>query len=298
MKIGLGTVQFGLDYGISSTGRKTTAKEIDRLLAFAYSQNIWVLDTAPAYGSSELALGNAGVGSNLWRVVTKTPHFQNNSISMGDVDYLQRAFNESLDRMQVDSVYGLLIHGAKDILKQGGGLIYKAVQDFKKQGKVKKIGVSIYSAAEVDNILDRFEIDIIQLPVNILDQRLIYGGQLKRLKEKGVEVHGRSIFLQGLLLLKPEEIHPYFLPIKDRLIQLHLMAKKIGLSPSGLALYFASIIKEIDISLVGFNSFGQLKSLLLETDNYDNLDLSMSDFRSLSLEQEKFLNPSLWDLSK
>jgi aryl-alcohol dehydrogenase-like predicted oxidoreductase len=201
-KLALGTVQFGLDYGVSSTTGKVKPEEVGKILNYAHSAGISLLDVAPAYGNSEKVLGNANV--DRFKVVTKTRHFDSFEINNKDVELLRKDFACSLLDLKQNSVYGVLVHNADDLLKPGSQKLFDQLQALKKAKKIKKIGVSVYDHNQLQSILDNFDIDLVQLPFNILDKRLINSGMLAKLYSKGIEVHARSVFLQGLLLMSEQ----------------------------------------------------------------------------------------------
>jgi len=229
MKIGLGAVQFGVDYGVSNTHGKTTKYEVSQILQFAYENGISLIDTATSYGSSESILGEV-VTNDDWRFVTKTPNFSDNSLNSTHVNQLKESFNQSLFNLRKKNIYGLLLHSCDDLLKPGGELIFREMERLREIGMVKKIGVSAYSSKQIAAILGKFNIDIIQLPINIFDQHLFVDGWLEKLKNKNVEIHARSTFLQGLLLMPRTSIPTYFLPIKEKIELFSKSAQELSLS--------------------------------------------------------------------
>jgi len=202
MKIGLGTVQFGTDYGINAESVRVGSSEVKDIIDYARCMSIDLLDTAPAYGDSEQVLG--GSNTQDFKVVTKTRHFDQAVISDKEVSQLGIDLEQSLSLLKRKSVYGVLVHNADDLLKPGADKIFNHLQIYKKEGFVSKIGVSVYTSDQLQKIIDRFDIDLVQLPFNILDKRLIDSGILNYIHRQGVEVHARSIFLQGLLLMTNE----------------------------------------------------------------------------------------------
>lgn len=198
-KIALGTVQFGIDYGINSSQGLTQPEEVKSILNYARSMDVDLLDTAPAYGNSEEVLGKANVDD--FKIVTKTRYFDNFEISSSDVDSIKNDFSCSLLDLRQSCIYGLLIHNATDLLKPGSKKLFNQLKEFKQEKKICKIGVSVYDNYQLQSIIENFDIDIVQLPFNILDKRLIDSGMLKTLQNRGIEVHARSVFLQGLLLM-------------------------------------------------------------------------------------------------
>ena len=291
MKIGLGAVQFGVNYGVSNTHGKTTKHEVSQILQFAYENGISLIDTATSYGSSESILGEV-VTNDDWRFVTKTPNFSDNCLNSTHVNQLQESFNQSLFNLRKKNIYGLLLHSCDDLLKPGGELIFREMERLRENGKVKKIGVSAYSSKQIAAILDKFNIDLIQLPINILDQRLVSGGQLTRLKNHGVEIHARSVFLQGLLLMPLKNTPPWFDPIKETLELFHKEAKKRNMSALQLALSFVQSINEVDKIIVGINTLEHLYEVMSAT----SMRVNITEFSNISIDDPSFLNPANWKI--
>ena len=294
MKLALGTVQFGLDYGIANTQGKTPRDEVARILELAKHEGIAVLDTAALYGSSEEVLGDCLPASHGFRIVTKTPQFRKTQITPEDARHLRNAFTDSLRKLGQHRIYGLLVHHADDLLADGGEYLMDAMLELKAEGKVAKVGVSVYDGAQIDHLLDRYTIDLAQVPVSVFDQRLLTAGKLAALKNRGVEIHARSLFLQGLLLMPLERIADYFAPIKQHIrnYQTYLQEKRISLLQGALA--FASACKEIDVAVVGVSSAAELRGIL---DAWHGLPQEPLDFSGFACNDECMINPALWQQS-
>jgi len=203
LKLALGTVQFGLPYGVANQRGQVSLQEAGAIISRARAAGVDTLDTAIGYGDSERNLGTIGVGG--WHAVSKLP-----AIPAGCADltaWVRDSVEGSLARLKIDSLYGLLLHQPNELLGREGAQLHAALQDVQARGLVKKIGISTYLPSQLDAILSRFEIDIVQAPFNVLDRRLISSGWLRRLEEQGVELHVRSVFLQGLLLM-PASVRP------------------------------------------------------------------------------------------
>lgn len=291
MRLSLGTVQFGLDYGISNSQGRTTRDEVCRILELAAREGIAVLDTATLYGTSEEALGDCLPASHGFKVVTKTPHFRTSKITPEDALQLGSVFNNSLRKLGQRQVYGLLVHHADDLLAEGGEHLMGAMLELKAKGQVAKVGVSVYDGDQIDRILDKYDIDLVQVPVNVFDQRLLVSGKLAALKKAGVEVHARSLFLQGLLLMPLERVPDYFASIKQKVqdYQAYLQASRLSLIQGALA--FASSCKEIDDAILGVCSVEELRGIL---DAWHSLPQSTHDFSRFACRDERMINPALW----
>ena len=238
MELGLGTVQFGLDYGVSNKEGKVPPGTVKTLLDIAYENGIRVLDTAAAYGDSEQVLGDTVTDGKSFRIITKLPGLHKETVTQADISSLVNTFRESLRKLKTKSVEGLLLHSPGDLFLPGGQDIYSLLCSFKGQNYVNKIGVSVYTVDELDRLFSQYDFDLVQLPLNVLDQRFVTSGRLSELKAKGVEIHVRSAFLQGLLLIPPEEVNVFFKPIQPTLSRYRSYLGDNNLSPVEGALAF------------------------------------------------------------
>lgn len=289
MKLGLGTVQFGVNYGISNPDGQTAGEEVTEILAVAQQNGIRVIDTAALYGSSEEVLGNALPAGSQFKLVTKTVRFDTDTITSADASLLEQAFVLSLQKLRSSSVYGLMIHNVADVLAHGGGRLMDRLASLKQRGLVTKIGVSVYTAEQIEMVLERFEIDLIQLPINVFDQRLLQGGQLAKLKAAGVEIHARSAFLQGLLLMEPSTLSSHFDTVKPHLRRYQEYLIQRGVTPVQAALGFVAGLDEIDVVICGVNNHQQLEELCTAT-----TPLPAFDFHDFAINDDLILNPSKW----
>lgn len=289
-KMGLGSVQWGLAYGIANRQGITSRHTVKEILAEAQAKGITVLDTAALYGDSESVLGANSL--NTFRIVTKTPRFGTDSISASQAVHLTNTFHQSLSHLSCPRVYGLLVHHADDLFVPGGEKLIAAMEELKERGLVERIGVSVYDGVQIDALLKRFNPDIVQLPINVIDQRLLVGGQLERLKAGGTEIHARSVFLQGLLLMALGEIPVYFDPIRPLLTRWHSAAEAQGMSLAQAALSFVRDISYVDTVLVGVENLDQFRSCCADFAVAAKFDAS-----GLACHDPLFVNPALWKLS-
>ena len=289
-KLGLGTAQWGMQYGVSNTQGKTSPEEVDRILKVARTSGVSLLDTASLYGTAEQALGHSDLSP--FRVVTKTPKFGKDSISKVDVDNLVQTFLASLQKLGLTSAYGLLLHNAEDIFVPHGSKLIDALEKLKSQGLISKIGVSVYNSNQIKNALNLFKPDIVQLPINVLDQRLIQDGTIAHLSSLGIEVHARSAFLQGLLLMSSNDRPKYFQAWSLLLSKWQKFCSDQLISPLHAALDFVCGLKDVSYVLVGVQNQYQLKEII---DNSTKLDFS--EFDQFASDDPKLLDPSLWRLS-
>jgi len=292
-KIGLGTAQFGLDYGIANTNGCVPFNEVERILGRAATLGITVLDTVALYGVSEETLGRILGPEHPFRIVTKTPKAAGDRITESSVADFICTFDRSLQRLKQQAVYGLVIHDADDLLKTGGQLLIDALRRVRDSGRVTKIGVSVHTGGQLDSVLDRFTPDLVQLPLNVLDQRLIADGRLDRLHQMGVEVHARSVFLQGLLLMEPQALDVYFDPVRDRLENYWNGMRQTGATPLEGALRFALGLSQIDTVIVDVCSRQELEDICVAS---MRRDLPQIDFSRWAVNDPRYVNPSRWRL--
>jgi aryl-alcohol dehydrogenase-like predicted oxidoreductase len=195
--------------------------------------------------------------------------------------------------LRLDRIYGLLVHNAEDLIAPGGEHLVEVLQRLRQSGVVQKIGVSVYDARQTDRILELFVPDLVQLPISVLDQRLLLSGHLAALKGEGVEIHARSVFLQGLLVMKEDEVPRYFAPIAPLLAEWRARIKASGQPPTQAALAFVRDLPQIDRMVVGAETLGQFETII------DHMqDPRETDASGLACSQEEYVNPSKWALSK
>ena len=279
-KLALGTAQFGLDYGVTNSEGKVQVEEVELILGCAKENSINTLDTAASYGNSEEVLGSIGISD--FQIITKTIPLKNG------VDEVIKHFQQSLTFLNKSSVNGLLIHNVNEIEHKNFNTLFKELTELKRQGLVNKIGFSTYTPEQVDFLLKNFDFDLIQVPFNIFDNRLIQGGQLQALNNKGIEVHARSVFLQGVIL-DFNNLSNYFSPWKKEFSIYQETVKDNGLSLLECALNFVLNIREIDKVLVGVNSERQLKEIIQAVKRRSNLS-------AYPINDINLLNPSLWKI--
>ena len=258
-RLALGTVQFGMNYGISNTRGQVPAAEIERILTFCKTHNINTLDTAQGYGESEAILGRYDL--SYFHIVTKLMR--------------NAELEKSLAKLNVSSVYALMFHRENEVTDTA----WRKFENWKQQKFTKKIGVSVYSPDKLLRIIQNYPVDIVQIPLNLLDQRFI--PLLPELKEKKIEVHTRSVFLQGLLLMN--KYPKYFDSVKPVL-------QKIPEPKLLYALNFALSLQQTDKTVVGVSCLKDLEEIY----NASISPCPSIDYSSFSVHDEKIINPSLW----
>jgi aryl-alcohol dehydrogenase-like predicted oxidoreductase len=277
-RLGLGTVQFGQAYGVSNTAGQVPLAEVQAMLACAAGEGIGLLDTAANYGQAEEVL--AQCDTRVFRIVSKTV-----SVKGGVVAVIARARQsvQSLGRVDV-----LLVHAVADLTGPDGGELWRALQDLKEKGTIGAIGISAYVAEDPVALARRFRPDVMQLPFSLLDQRLLRDGSLARLKDSGVEVHARSLFLQGLLFMEtvPDKLRdaaPLLSCVRQRIAAAHA-------TPLAAALGFVLSRPEVDVAVVGATNRHELDEIF----GAARAPLPELDWGTCALDDARILTPSLW----
>jgi hypothetical protein len=284
-RLALGTVQFGLAYGVANQTGQVSRGEAKKMLHIAEKSGIDMLDTAIAYGESEACLGEAGIRS--FKLITKLPALPSDC---EDVEgWVCRQVQDSFSRLSTDSIYGLLLHRPDELFGAYGVALFRALENLKASGKVRKIGVSVYSPTDLDRLIPRYRFDIIQAPFNLVDRRLHTSGWLRRLKSDGIEIHTRSAFLQGLMLMPKSKIPAKFSAWSAIWSRWHEWIARSGNSPLEACLAFPLSFAEVDRVLVGAESVDQLAQIMEAV----NVPV-MPDLPDLSCEDEKLINPAMW----
>ena len=292
MRLALGTVQFGIPYGIEGRATQTPPAEVENILQTASDLGIGLLDTAVAYGTSEAILGQtlAAIGkTEAFSTISKIPPLSHATDPACAVGRLPATVEQSLERLRQNRLYGLLVHRADDLYEQHGPAVIAALNDVKARGLAARIGFSAYNSGEVDRALTVFKPDFVQVPISILDQRLIKSGHLSRLKRMQVEIHIRSVFLKGLLLMNPAELSEFFAPIRGHLESLRVEIAEVGMTALESALGFVRAQPDVDVVVIGVNSAGELRECVAAWERS-----SAPDLRTYALDEERFVNPALW----
>ena len=287
-KLVLGSANFGLSYGIANRSGQLGTKELIEILNLARASGINYIDTAQAYGNSELRLGL--FHETNFEIITK--------IGVGlDRTYCENKIRslvcESLDRLELSRLSAVLLHRPELLIGSDGPTIALELNRLKEQGLVEKIGVSIYSPEILTEITKLVNLDIVQAPFNLFDQRILKSGWSEKLKNMGTEIHTRSIFLQGLLLMQQSELPKYFLKKwKKSFADWYEFQINTGFDADEIALDFGLRQSWIDKVVVGVDDALQL-SKLLQIESNERLSLSPS----LNVEDTDLIDPSRWRIS-
>lgn len=287
-KIALGTAQFGMDYGICNSRGQIRRVEVFEILDSAVRSGIDTLDTARSYGEGEEVIGSYLKSSdNKLRIITK--------LSPCEPEDIERLFTDSLEKLNCNAVEGCLIHNFSHYIGNKG--IWKNVENIKRCGKTKKIGFSLYYPHELESIFkDDLKIDIVQIPLNIFDQR--FCDYLPQLKKRNVEIHARSVFLQGLVFEHPRRLDAFFDPIKNKLGDLNDISKANAIPIFALCLNFVAQNKLIDKIVVGIDAKSHLEQILGAPKYKTEVSGLTEELTGLRIDEEDMILPFRWKLQK
>ena len=285
-KLILGTVQFGLKYGINNTSGKPKKDEVLNLLKVAYSSGMRVLDTAEAYGNAHQLIGNYHNTQNncKFEIITKFPHQIKH-------DLIKNKVLEYIDVMNVNTLDVMMFHSFDSFQSNYNAL--KTLSELKSDGLINNIGVSVYTNSQLENLLNEDLITVVQFPFNLLDNFSVRGDLIIKLKEKGKIVHTRSAFLQGLFFKKITDNLLIVQALKPHLKTLNKIAKKQGCSMEALALSYCVKQKNIDNVIIGVDSISQLNDNITVAD-YEVNEEALKCINNINVENLDLLNPSLW----
>lgn len=284
MKLILGTVQFGLDYGINNSIGKPNIGEIHKILDFAISSGIEILDTADAYGNASEIIGSYfNEKGSVFKVNTK---FKGGDKSL--VEQLQGSLSV-LNLAQVDTYF---FHSFEDF-KSNKAYLTELVL-LKESGLIRNIGLSVYDNLEFEKAIITKEIDVIQFPFNLLDNFHQRGQLIKLAKFKGKQLQIRSAFLQGLFFKNLDGLSSTLSPLRPYLIEIKKIAKELGVEMEHLALSYALQQPEIDYVIIGVDNLEQLQR------NIKLIKIPISNeiietINKINVKETKLLYPKNWN---
>ena len=284
-KLIIGTAQFGSNYGINNKKESGfNKKEAAKFLNYAYSKNIKILDTALNYKLSNKILSNSDLKK--FQVITKIKFEKNfnKHVFTNKMKILQ----DNLKKLKIKSYYGLLVHNPEILTKKSGKKYFEFLKLCKKRKITKKIGISTYGNKYISNVCRKYKIDILQTTFNIFDTRIKKRGLLKRIKKKKIEVHARSIFLQGLLLMNEKKRLKKFKNFSMIWEKWSKYLEKNNINQYQACVNYAFKEKLIDRFIVGFDNLDQLKKMI-----FFNKNKLLFDFNNNNIG-ESLLNPYQW----
>ncbi len=302
----LGTVQLGLPYGISNKIGKPPQKAAFEILDFATKSGINSFDTSPAYGESEKIIGNfissfkGKLSGDLPLVITKIPPstWKNKTVPDEIQKSMRLSVTQSLKTLNLSQIPICLLHSANaQDLTSNNGSVVKSLHQLKEEGLIKVIGASVYSSEDVQEFLRTEVLEAIQIPINIFDQILIRNKQLIELKRKNILVFARSIFLQGLFFLSPDNLPNKLQAAGSFLRDLKNISLESGLSIAQIALVYVRDLPEITSLVLGVETVEQLRENLDLINAASLPEKTRQDIKSLfSSISNDINNPSKWNI--
>ena len=279
----LGTAQFSSNYGINNRFGKINYKEGKKIINYAYNSGIRFLDTAIAYNNCDKILGKLGVKN--WNIITKI-NFPEYKINKFD---LEKKLKKSLKNLRIKKFYGILVHNSNSLKYKFNKENFKMLLNLKKKNLVKKVGISTYGIDNLGYIMKTFKVDIIETSCNLFDTRIV--DYLKKEKvKKNIEIYGRSIFLQGLLLMNNKKLPFYFKKWNKYFEKLNNWSSKNNLSMLETCLNFGFKNSRINKIIVGVDNNRQLKQIV-KIIKYKKINLKFPTFKSVS---KLLIDPRTW----
>lgn len=282
MKLAIGTVQFGINYGINNKNGIPSDIDVSKIFNLSIKNNINYLDTSISYGNSEERISK--LASDKFNIITKSNNVKSS-------DELTSSFITSLSSLKIESVYGFLFHNADNLIDNHD--LWNILVKFKNENKVNKIGYSIYDTKQIDYLLDKgFIPDIIQLPYSILDRK--FEKYFMKLKKLGTEIHVRSVFLQGLYFMNKKQLPQKLLPLKKYLININTICDEFNVSIVELALNFVYENKYIDKIIIGVDSSNQLNQNIQMIKNWKSNNNINELINKITVKEQNLLSPINW----
>lgn len=288
-RIALGTVQFGLPYGVANTQGQVSYDQAEAMLRAMRTAGIDTIDTAIAYGEAETVLGRIGVSG--FRLVSKVPVLREPAIAVDD--WVMAQVEASLERLRVPRLGGLMLHAPDDLLGPHGSDLARGLLRVRNEGLAERIGLSVYSPEQLAALVDRLPLEIIQIPLNVFDRRFVETGWLDRLVSDDVEVHARSVFLQGLLLMPSDRVPSKFAPFRTLIDGWHAWLSgdaAAGMSTVQACLAHVASYAGISRLVVGADSLAQFQEIIEAA-----FTAPLRAPESLASPATPLINPSQWN---
>ncbi len=287
-KIALGTAQFGLKYGIAGLPR-VSKDQVRKILSLAALNDIKVLDTAHQYGNALDILGslsNVIVKKN-FQIVLKIPEIPE-KVNLWNIQDIRAQIFSDFARLKLDTIDTLMVHNPECLMRPGCDLVYDMLVNFKYLGLCQKIGVSVYDVGDFRKIISDYGFDVVSFPSNVIDHRFV-NRAVDHMSALRIEMHARSVFLQGLLLLSQNEKLP-----KKVTWEFLRVTRRIALQFKGdmlkACLAFLRQQFPINYGVIGVHSVEQLQEIIT---TYNNID-SWYNFDSYSINDQKIIDPRRW----
>ena len=282
----LGGAQLGLPYGILNGGETLSREEVARILDTAAGHGIDAIDTAIAYGQSESVIGETA--QNRFNIISKLPPLPSDVSNVSEWVHVQ--VDESLSRLKCTSLDALLLHRSQDLTDAHGAELYAAINSLKVEKIIQRFGVSIYTPDELNGIIGTFDIDVVQAPLNVFDRRIL--GVIDQLTALNIEVHVRSVFLQGVLIAGPKGRPQRFELWSEHFSLFDEWVHSSGMSAMACCLGFALQQPGIAKLVIGATSSESLAEIM---NSIPNTQLEVPAHLQSSIEQ--LIDPRVWSVA-
>lgn len=282
MKLALGTVQFGLQYGISNENGVPADNQLKDIFSTCEHNEIITFDTAVAYGNAEERIANF-IPKNA-EIISKFPKTDSKP-------ELENIILNSISRLKRENLYGFMAHNGDFLIENPQ--LWEVLEKLKQENKIQKIGYSIYTPEQLEKLLDLDLVpDIIQIPYSLLDRK--FEPYFSDLKQKNVEIHCRSVFLQGLYFLNPEKLPEKLVPLNPELKKLQSICQSNQVKISDVALNFAYSNTYIDKIVIGIENTKQLNENINSIKNWNQNDAIFDEIKWITVNNKELLNPANW----
>jgi aryl-alcohol dehydrogenase-like predicted oxidoreductase len=283
-RIVLGGAQLGLPYGILNGGETLSREEVARILDAAVDHGIDSIDTAIAYGQSESIIGETS--QNRFSIISKLPPLP---VDVSNVsEWVHSQVQVSLSRLKCTSLDALLLHRPQDLTGAHGAELYAAIGSLMTKKMIHRFGVSIYSPDDLEGIIGTFDIHVVQAPLNVFDRRIL--GVTDQLSALNIEVHARSVFLQGVLIASPKDRPQRFEPWSEHFALFDEWVRSSGVSAMACCLGFALQQPGIAKLVIGTTSAESLDEIM---NSIPNSVLEVPTHLQSSVEQ--LIDPRFWN---
>ena len=290
MGIVLGTAQFGLDYGITNSNGKVSYNDVVQILKYAERNGIKILDTASAYGDCEHLFGQLKKYFSNFSFISKIKVYPDD-----DLNKLHKRIDDIYQKMQISKLYALMVHNSEFMLSSTAPKVWGDLIKAKVSKSINKIGVSVYNVREAIQIIKNYDIDIIQIPFNIINQQFLNEDFIYEARKRNVEIHARSIFMQGLLFLDQDSLPNYFRSLKSKYVDIQEDCDHMNKSREE---YIAQFLKDnmiFDNIVLGVTNVAELDTFVSAWKyGYKSNSKSKTNWGGYSVLDEFIIDPSYW----
>jgi len=282
--LGLGSAQFGCDYGISNTRGRVSEDGVRQILNLAADCKITHIDAAYYHGDVERILGRCWPFPSPFKPQVRTLRLEKG------LDWLEARLRRSVDHMGLARIHAALVDSAEDLTGAEGDALWARLEKLKAEGLVSRIGISATYDDQPLLLAKRFKPDIMQVPASILDQRLVRDGTIAQLAALGVEVQVRSVFLQGLLFLPREALPANLAPVGPHLSRVRRIMAECAADPLHAALSYALNLEGVSTAIVGVTSAAELRAIVAASER----KAPRIAYEMMALDDEIALDPGQW----